>query len=389
MAKNIEVYDDVEKFIIVSINRDIKEEKKVIDGKKTVYFIHANQIAIGRDKVLEEKLSKIIEEENPDVIDVQGVEFSFGASVMNCDVKCPVCVTLQGLVHDAVPIYLKGIPFKELVFGRSKSDNKRLDGLIERKALMYIRGLKTKNIIRKARYCIGRTHYDRAEVEKINPHIKYYSCDRILRSDFYSYQWDVKKAKKHKIFGIRSGHPCKGIHYAVKVIAKLKEKYPDVLLSIPGGFKIDEPDSLIAGYPKYIKKLIKEYNVEENIEFLPSLNPIELAEHMMESRAFYQYAVIENSPNSLGEAQIMGVPCVASDVGGTASYVKDGYSGFLFDFDNTEECAEKISKIFEDDELCLSLSANGKKTAEERHDVKANTEKLVSIYREITGKRNL
>ena len=38
----------MEKFIIVSINRDIKEEEKVIDGKKVVYFIRANQVAQGR-----------------------------------------------------------------------------------------------------------------------------------------------------------------------------------------------------------------------------------------------------------------------------------------------------------------------------------------------------
>ena len=106
---------------------------------------------------------------------------------------------------------------------------------------------------------------------------------------------------------------------------------------------------------------------------------------MMSSRAFYQYSIIENSPNSLAEAQVMGVPTVASNVGGTASYTEDGVSGLLFEVDNIEECAGKISRIFEEEELCLTLSANGKKLAEERHDVKINTEKLVSIYREITS----
>lgn len=385
-AKNLEEFDDVEKFIIVSINRDIKEEKKVVDGKKVVYFVRANQVATGRDKVLEEKLSKIIAEETPDVIDVQGTEFSFGESLLNCKVNCPVCVTLQGLAGACADVYVKGMPLKELLFGRSMHDNKRLGGLLERKILMHLRAIKTDRIIKKVKYCIGRTHFDKAEAEKINPAIKYFSCNRILRSDFYSYEWDIEKADKHKLFGIRSEIPYKGLHYAVKVIAKLKEKYPDVVLEVPGGLKVDAPSSSIASYPKYINKLLDEYGVRENIKFLPSLNPQEIAEHMMSSRAFYQYSVIENSPNSLAEAQVMGVPSVASDVGGTSSYAEDSVSGLLFEVDNIDDCAEKISRIFEDDDLCLSLSQNGRKVAEERHDIKVNTEKLISIYREIIEK---
>ncbi len=319
------------------------------------------------------------------MIDVQGTEFSFGDSLMNCNVKCPVCVTLQGLAGACADVYVKGMPLKTLLFGRSKRDNKKLSGLLERKIMMHIRAAKTDRIIKKAKYCIGRTHFDKAEAEKINPEIKYFSCNRILRSDFYAYRWDIEKAEKHKLFGIRSEIPYKGLHYAVKVIAKLKEKYPDVVLEVPGGLKVDEPASAIASYPKYINELMDKYGVRENIVFLPSLNPQEIAEHMMSSRAFYQYSIIENSPNSLAEAQVMGVPTVASNVGGTASYTEDGVSGLLFEVDNIEECAGKISRIFEEEELCLTLSANGKKLAEERHDVKINTEKLVSIYREITS----
>ena len=382
-ARNLEEYDDIEKLIIVSVNRDIKEEKKVVDGKKVVYFVRANQIAMGRDKVLEGKLSKIIAEEKPDLIDVQGVEFSFGESVMNCNPPCPVAVTLQGMADGIADIYLKGMPMKELLLGRSKSDNKRLSGLIERKAMMKVRGLKSNRIIKKAKYCIGRTHYDKAEAERINPKIKYYSCNRILRSDFYSFAWDIEKANPHKLFGIRSETPAKGLHYAIKVVAKLKEKYPDVLLEVPGGFRIDEDDSRIASYPKYIKKLLGEYDVKENIKFLPSLNPAEIGEHMLSSRAFWQYSVMENSPNSLAEAQVMGVPTVASNVGGTASYSEDGVSGLLYELENTDECAEKISRIFDDNDLCLSLSQKGKQTAVERHDVKKNTDTLVSVYRKI------
>ncbi len=351
-----------------------------------MYFINADQVKFGRDKVLEGKLSKIIEEEKPDIVDVQGTEFSFGKAVLNLKLTCPVTVTLQGLADSCVRAYTMGMPMKELLFGRSKSDNKKLNGILERKVLLYLRAVNSNNIIKKAKYCIGRTHFDKAEAEGINKNIKYYSCNRILRDDFYKAQkWDMKEANNHQLFGISSQVPYKGLHYAVKVVAKLKEKYPDVLLSVPGNFKIDLPDSTIHSYEKYIKKLINQYDVKDNIRFLPSLNPTQMVAEMMKSRVFYQYSCIENSPNSLAEAQILGVPCVASNVGGTSSYVEDGKDGLLFEVDNTDECAEKISELLEKDELCLLLSKNGIKKSEERHNVKANTEKLISIYKDIVG----
>lgn len=340
-------------------------------------------MSIKRDLNLEKKLSEIIKNEQPDVIDVQGVEFSFGNSLINCNIDIPFCVTLQGFASSCAKVYTKGVPLKELLLGRTKNDNRHLKGIFERKIFMYIRHIKEKRIIRKAKYCIGRTHFDKAEAKKINPDIKYFSCNRFLRSDFYSYKWDVQKTEKHKIFGIQSGVPYKGLHYAIKVIAKLKESYPDIVLEVPGGFRIDEPLSTITSYPKYIGELIDEYNVRENIKFLPPLNPEQMAQHLMTSRVFYQYSLIENSPNSLAEAQIMGVPVVASDVGGTSSYVEDGVSGILFESDNIDECVENISRIFEDDELCLRLADNEKKIALERHNIKINTEKLFSIYQDI------
>lgn len=382
-AKRLEEFEDVEKLIIVSVNRDIKEDNRVLDGKKVVYFVKSNQVSIKRDRDLEQKLLEIIKKEHPDIIDVQGAEFSFGSSLINCNCDTPFCVTLQGFAGTCASDYTKGMPIKEILFGRSKSDNRHLKGILERKMLMSVRATKERRIIKKARYCIGRTHFDKSEAKRINPEIKYFSCNRILRSDFYLYQWDIKKAEKHKIFGIQSGVPYKGLHYAVKVIAKLKEKYPDVILEVPGGFKIDEPDSKIASYPKYINKLLNEYDVRDNIRFLPPLNPKEMADHLMASRVFYQYSMIENSPNSLAEAQIMGVPVVASNVGGTSSYVENGISGSLFCANSVDNCVEKIEKIFEEDELCKTLSYNGKKTALERHNVRTNTETLFSIYNNI------
>lgn len=58
------------------------------------------------------------------------------------------------------------------------------------------------------------------------------------------------------------------------------------------------------------------------------------------SNVFICPSTIENSPNSLCEAQLLGVPHIASYVGGTADLMK-GNEECLYRFEETEMLAEK------------------------------------------------
>ena len=49
----------------------------------------------------------------------------------------------------------------------------------------------------------------------------------------------------------------------------------------------------------------------------------------------FHSSYIENSPNSVGEAQMVGVPVVASRVGGTDSMVEHGKTGFMYPHTST------------------------------------------------------
>jgi glycosyltransferase involved in cell wall biosynthesis len=94
-------------------------------------------------------------------------------------------------------------------------------------------------------------------------------------------------------------------------------------------------------------------------------------------------SIIENSPNSVGEAQLVGTPCVASYVGGTMDMVKDGETGFLYRFEEISLLAKQICQIFSNDELAISLSENAHRAALMRHDKLKNATQLNSIYKQI------
>lgn len=99
------------------------------------------------------------------------------------------------------------------------------------------------------------------------------------------------------------------------------------------------------------------------------------------SNVFICPSTIENSPNSLCEAQLLGVPHIASYVGGTADLMK-GNEECLYRFEETEMLAEKICNVF----AKSSFSKNMQTEAQVRHNAKANAKRLIEIYIDIVSR---
>ena len=90
---------------------------------------------------------------------------------------------------------------------------------------------------------------------------------------------------------------------------------------------------------------------------------------------------IENSPNSVGEVQLLGVPVIASYAGGMPNMVVYGETGMLYRFEEVEMLAEHIRRVFTDHTLARHLSENGIKAAEKRHHQRENLNQMLKIYR--------
>ena len=57
------------------------------------------------------------------------------------------------------------------------------------------------------------------------------------------------------------------------------------------------------------------------------------AQEMETANVFVMPSSIENHSSTLIEAMIVGVPCVASDVGGISELITHGKTGFLYRFE--------------------------------------------------------
>ena len=155
----------------------------------------------------------------------------------------------------------------------------------------------------------------------------------------------------------------------------------------------------ISAYGRYLRKLLKEGHLENKVHFLGRLSAQQMKEQYLKSHLFVCPSSIENSPNSLGEAMLLGMPCVSAEVGGIASIFTGGEDGILYpgfviknnDCDFNDEALENISKSLAD--ACIQMWSdpvkeqdyciNARKHAEKNHDPEQNYKKMVEIYAKI------
>lgn len=126
--------------------------------------------------------------------------------------------------------------------------------------------------------------------------------------------------------------------------------------------------------------MILKYGLEDNVEFTGPLDAEGMIKEYLRANVFVSPSSIENSPNSLGEAQILGTPCISSYVGG-AMDMMSGNEENLYRFEEIEMLAYKICRIFQNREKQVDMS----EVARKRHCAETNQRRLLDIYRCITA----
>lgn len=379
LAEQLKNQEDIELGIASIYNGN--EIKKYYDGRIT-YYLMPGAPAIKYNKHLNKYALDILNDFNPQILHIHGTEYAHGLAFINvCNEKTKKLVSIQGLVSCIEKVYLASIPYKEILKNITLRDILKQDNLFQQKNKFRVRGTNEIEIIKKTDAVIGRTTWDYANTKEINLKEKYYHNDEILRQSFYTDEWNVEKCEKYTLFCSQAGYPIKGLHFLLKTVAILKQEYPKIKLLIAGE-NILNKGIRTTGYAKYLLKLINKYKISENIIFTGVLSETEMKEKMLKSHIFVLPSAIENSSNSLGEAMILGMPCVASNTGGTMDMLEHKKEGFLYPYTEPAVCAKYISNLFENDELCTKMGEKARETAVFRHDPDRNLQRILEIYKE-------
>lgn len=374
-------------FPIDSELKPIKAESQGIIG----YGIPMNKAALKPNKKIIETLEKYVYQICPDVVHIWGTEYVHSYMMLvalnNIGMLNRTVISIQGLVSVIERHFFGHIQDWRIRIPTLK-DLYFKEGLSYQRKLFKTRGVYEETAIRLSKYVIGRTDWDYACTLQINPNTKYFFCNEILRKSFYCNHWDINKCSKHTIFLSQCAYPIKGLHHVLEALFILKKTWNDVHLKVIGrDLTIDnwKERLLDNSYDKYNRKLIRDYELESYVSFLPLQSEEEMCSCFLKTNVFVVASSIENSPNSLGEAMLLGVPCIAADVGGVKNMLTHEVEGFVYQADAPYMLAYYIDKLFRDDELAVKYGEAARRHAEKTHNQNINNKELQRIYKEILG----
>lgn len=333
-------------------------------------------------------LAHIIDAVDPDIVHIFGTEYRHArqAAELCAAQGRPFVISIQGLVSVYAGHYASGLPTKiqERFTLRDllRGDNIRLQQRAMRK-----RGIDEIAALRMAPNVIGRTTWDEACATQINPNATYHKCNETLRASFYDEEWTPQGCERNSIFVSQGSYPIKGLHFMLKAMPIILKRFPKARLFIAGkdvtGGRSLAGQLKVTSYGKYIRELIRKNDLDDHVTFTGLLDEPAMRSRYLQSHVFALTSTIENSPNSLGEAMLLGVPCVAATVGGVTDMARPEMDALTYQADAPYMLAHQICRVFSDDGLARRLSRSARSRAQMTHDIERNTAAQVAIYHSI------
>lgn len=348
------------------------------------------------DASLEERFREIFADFRPDVLHIFGTEFPHAlAAVRSFNRPERTLIGIQGLCGEIARVYMAGLPDKVQKQATFR-DFVRRDSIRQQQQKFMQRGEQEALAIKGCGNITGRTRFDREKAAGLNPDAEYFPMNETMRKEFYTGSWELENCEKHSIFLGQGDYPLKGMHFVLEAMARLTESCPDVKLYVAGNSIINDrtfKEKLkLPAYGKYLLSLMKKYGLEKKVIMTGKLTADEMKRQFLKSHVFVCASVLENSPNTVGEAMLLGVPVAASEAGGIPDMITDGQDGLLFETGNADSLAKAIGRLFDrtTDEtgLCLAqrLSVRAAQRARRVHDGAANYQRLLEIYDRIGEK---
>jgi glycogen(starch) synthase len=165
--------------------------------------------------------------------------------------------------------------------------------------------------------------------------------------------------------------PDKGVFVLLEAMRLLVQQDPEVHLTyIGGGGSMDE-----------LKAKIKEYGLEENISLTGYIDLDEVFTHLNASRLLVLASVYVELFGLVGiEAQALGLPVIAADVGGISEWCLDGETGFLYSKFDAEGLSEKIKNLMDQPEMGREMAQRAYQHISEEYSRKGCIDRLMAIY---------
>lgn len=322
-------------------------------------------------------LKKVIEDFKPDVIHCFGSEWNWG--LITNEMEVPLVLHMQGFIniyHDAErKVVISPRPFLYYCFHPREYLQQKMLGFYDK-----TRDNVERMIMSSCRFFMGRTDWDQDIVRHYSSEARYFYCPEAIRPAIYNSKekWSYHNRSTIKIVTIASAGRLKGNGIILETARILKEQGVDFEWRVSGNKGIFQQFERTTG--------INANDV--NITLLGYIDVERVKQELLDAEIFVLPSIIDNSPNSLCEAQLIGTPVIASYVGGIPQMVENNKTGILFPYNEPYALAFKIMNLHASPEMQKALSANEIEISHTRHNPSHIGRCLTEIYSEVIGPTN-
>jgi glycosyltransferase involved in cell wall biosynthesis len=249
-------------------------------------------------------IRRVLRRLEPDLVHAWGTEN--GAALVASRLDCPSLVTMQGLIG----WYASIVP---------ASRYERLSAFLERVSLK-----RTSIVTAESSFAVQylRAHFPRLEI---------YQVEHAPSAVFHQVQRRPTTSPIRFVFAGTLTYR-KGLDLLLRALDQIKGEVPFELLLVSVG-----PDSYLRALQPGISPELRS-----RISFKSDLASEEVANGFATATMMICPTRADNSPNSVKEAVVAGLPVVASAVGGIPDYVFHGENGLLFPANDVAACARAI-----------------------------------------------
>ena len=326
----------------------------------------------------------------PDVVQIFGTESAsclpLLAAAASRGIGGRTAVHIQGLCGAIAGCYTAGLPGRVCRFATPR-DLIRHDSILRQQDGFLLRAEAEKKIFAACAYAFGRTEFDRREAERLHPGIAYRKVPEAMRPSFYASEWTREGAVPHRLLLSQGGYPLKGLHVLLEALPRILSRFPDTTLHIAGGDPTRSAEGirgrmLIGSYGAYILRLIRRLGLRNAVRFTGTLDEPRMLSEYLCSECLVSSSVLENSPNSVAEAMLLGLPVIATRTGGTPDVLPEGCGRLVPPLD-AGAIAEAVLRAFSDPNETDRLRLSAREHALQAHDPAACREALLTAYREM------
>lgn len=331
------------------------------------------------------EIAQIEEKVAPDLVHIWGTEQIWASVYQQGFIKTKALLDIQGLLFSYTDYYYGGLSFSDILHCiHLKEMMMPWRTLWNKKRIFRKRGLTELACLEDISCISYQSEWVKNQLVDINPTARYFPTKIMLRNMFYDCApWKYTPCgNKPVIFSFCSAAvPYKGMHTLLKALSILKQKYPHITLNLAG--RINVGNKLLDGYSIFLHKLIKRYNLEDNVHYTGPLNEAQIIGHLQKSNVCVVPSYIETYCLAFAESMIVGVPTVASFAGAMPELAVHEREALFYNSMDYKTCAAHISTLIENKEYAEFISKNGLSRRKKQNDINTVVQTQLNIYNSI------